>query len=84
MAHATDHFGPHIQSIAGIDSQIATYGVTTYAREVLVPEMAMMLVKEDMGVDDAELCRILEESSEIGELLNDDGDDETEGSRRAK
>jgi RTC4-like domain len=58
MAHSMDHFGPHIGSIACFDSLIATCGVTTYAREVLIPEMAVMLVKEDMGVDDAKARRI--------------------------
>jgi RTC4-like domain len=79
MAHSMDHFGPHIGSIACFDSLIATCGVTTYAREVLIPEMAVMLVKEDMGVDDAKARRISGESSETGELLNDENCDEMDG-----
>ncbi len=83
MAHTMDHFGPHIQSIAAADSLIAACGVITYTREVVVPEMAMMLVKEDMGDGEAEARQILEESFEIGELLNDEDYDEMDGTSRA-
>ena len=57
-------------------SMIAACGVSTFAREVLVPEMAVILIKEDMSVDDPEACRISEESTKIGELLNDEDDDD--------
>ncbi len=73
------HFSPHIQSIAATDRLIATCGIITYAQEVLVPELAVMLIKEDMGADDAVARRILEESTEIGELLN--GEDKVDDRR---
>jgi len=46
------------------------YGTLTYAQEVLVPELLVMLVQDDLGVDDTRTRRILEEGDEIGELLN--------------
>lgn len=41
-----------------------------YAQAVLVPELAVRLVKEDMGVDVDSARQILRESIEIGEKLN--------------
>ena len=35
----------------------------------------MLLVKEDMSVNNAEACSILEDSTEIGEILNEGEDD---------
>ena len=41
-----------------------------------MPELAVMLVKEDMGIDDDERAReILRESMEIGDLLNEEEDE---------
>ena len=71
-----DHFSSHIRSIARADSLIAACGVALYVQEALVSEMAMLLVKEDMSVNDAEARSILEESTEIGEMLNDREDDQ--------
>lgn len=51
------------------ETLIVAYGIALYAQEVLVPEMAMLLVKEDMSFTDAESRSILEESTEIGETL---------------
>ncbi len=70
-----DHFSSHIRGIACDDSLIAVCGVALYVQEVLVPEMATLLVKEDMGVNDVEARSILEESTEIGEILNEGEDD---------
>lgn len=75
ISHIMDHFSSHIRSIACADSLIAACGVALYVQEVLVPEMAMLLVKEDMSVNDAEARSILEESTEIGEILNEGEDD---------
>ena len=40
-----------------------------------MPEMATLLIKEDMSVNDGEARSILEESTEIGEILNEYEDD---------
>ena len=36
-----------------------------------MPEIAILLIKQDMGVNNAEARSILEESTEIGEILNE-------------
>lgn len=41
-----------------------------YAQAVLVPELALRLVKEDMGVNDDSARQILRESIDIGEKVN--------------
>lgn len=69
ISHIMDYFSSHIRIIAYDDSLIAGCGVALYVQEVLVPEMAMLLVKEDLGVTDVEARSILEESTEIGEIL---------------
>lgn len=49
---------------------IKTAGVTIYAQAVLVPELSVLLVKEDMNVSDNEARQILRESIDIGEKVN--------------
>ncbi|EAQ93595.1 hypothetical protein CHGG_01830 [Chaetomium globosum CBS 148.51] len=70
------------------DRLIAARGHTMYLQAVLVPELAVRLIMEDMGVGVEEARTILTESSDVGELLNDeipdvilddgDGDDESD------
>jgi hypothetical protein len=45
---------------------------------VLVPEVAVLLVKEDMKVDMQQARKILAESWELGELLNEEADEKVE------
>ena len=45
---------------------------------MLVPELTTILVKEDMDVDDEEARRIMQDSMEIGDLLNQQLDDTVE------
>lgn len=48
-------------------------GVGAYVVTVLVPELAAMLIKEDMKVDDDEIARqILQMSAGLGETLHED------------
>lgn len=54
------------------DRLIAARGHTMYLQAVLVPELAVRLIMEDMGVGVEEARGILTESSDIGELLNDE------------
>ena len=51
---------------------IASRGVSNYVQGVLIPELAVLLVKEDMGVDDERARVIIRESGEMGDLLYDD------------
>lgn len=41
-----------------------------YSQAVLVPELAVRLIKEDMDVDDDSARQIMRESVDIGEKLN--------------
>jgi hypothetical protein len=54
------------------DRAVAARGHTTYLQSVLVPELAVRLIMEDMGVGAEEARGVLEESSAVGELLNDE------------
>ena len=48
-------------------------GVSAYIITVLVPELAVILIKEDMKVDDDETARqILQKSAGLGETLHED------------
>jgi len=69
------HFSSHIRSIAYTDRFNAACGIILYVQEVLVPEMAMLLVKKNISVNDAEARSIVEESADIGEILNEGEDD---------
>ena len=54
------------------DQLVRTTGVGLYVTTVLVPELAAMLVKEDMKVCDASARQILHESARLGDILHED------------
>ncbi|KAJ4290662.1 hypothetical protein N0V88_006410 [Collariella sp. IMI 366227] len=54
------------------DKLVSARGHTTYLQSVLVPELAVRLVMEDMGLGEEEAREVLRESSAVGELLNDE------------
>ncbi|KAL2402457.1 hypothetical protein ABEF95_014613 [Exophiala dermatitidis] len=57
------------------DSALRAAGVGGYVNAVLVPELTSLLVKEDMRLKNGEEARnVLDESSQIGALLNPDDD----------
>ncbi|KAL5359728.1 RTC4-like domain-containing protein [Aspergillus floccosus] len=71
MLHAlTTRFSRTLRRLAADDHIVKKTGVVGYAQHVLVPELAMRLVKEDMEVNDEAARMILRESIEIGEKLN--------------
>lgn len=53
-----------------MDSILKTAGPAAYAQAVLVPELAVLLIKQDMNVDNQEARQILRDSTEIGNRLN--------------
>ena len=63
---------PLLRERSQVDKVISARGHTMYLQSVLVPELAVRLVMEDMGVTEEEAREILEESTEVGELLNDE------------
>lgn len=42
---------------------------------VLIPELAVALVRDDMGVDEDKARAILKESADLGELVNEEEDE---------
>ncbi|PLB41942.1 RTC4 family protein [Aspergillus candidus] len=66
----TTRFSRKLRRLAADDNIVKKAGVVPYAQAVLVPELAMRLVKEDMGVDDDAARVIIRESIEIGEKVN--------------
>jgi hypothetical protein len=66
----TTEFSHRLRRLALKDNLIKTAGVAGYAQAVLVPELTVLLVKEDMGVDDQGARQVVRESMEIGEKLN--------------
>jgi hypothetical protein len=53
-----------------MDNILKTAGPAAYAQAVLVPELAVLLIKQDMNVDSQEARQILRDSTEIGNRLN--------------
>ncbi|KAL2112522.1 hypothetical protein VUR80DRAFT_7375 [Thermomyces stellatus] len=57
------------------DGLVSARGYSLYVQAVLVPELAVRLVMEDMGVGEGAARGILEESTWVGDLLcEDEGD----------
>ncbi|KAF2088108.1 hypothetical protein K490DRAFT_56126 [Saccharata proteae CBS 121410] len=59
-----------IRARAGEDRLIGTKGVSGYIQVVLVPELATLLVMEDMEAEEGRAREVLEESVEYGDLLH--------------
>lgn len=66
----TVRFARKLRHLAPVDHIVKTAGVAGYAQSVLVPELAVILVKEDMGVNDESARQILRDSISLGEKLN--------------
>ena len=79
MSNRTDdivaHFSAKLRSMAASDRIIASCGTAGYIQTVLVPELATLLIRDDLGVSESEARKVLKESSHIGELLNEDLND---------
>ena len=65
-------FGCDLCRRAITDRLVRITGVADYVVTVLVPELAVMLIKEDMRACDEEARRVLRESARIGETLHED------------
>lgn len=65
-------FSPQLRRIAVRDRLVAARGVIGYVQAVLVPELAVQLIREDMEVTTEEARRIMSESVGLGDILNDE------------
>ncbi|KAL4780884.1 RTC4-like domain-containing protein [Aspergillus varians] len=66
----TARFARRLRRLATEDHIVKQAGVVAYSQAVLVPELAVRLIKEDMNVDDDSARQIMRESIDIGEKLN--------------
>ncbi|KAI4098066.1 MAG: hypothetical protein L6R37_006705 [Teloschistes peruensis] len=75
MDFTMSHFASRIRRLASSDKLVSTGGVAGFVQAVLAPELAVVVVKDDMKVDDERAREILRESSEVGNLLNEEEDE---------
>ncbi|RDW93532.1 RTC4 family protein [Aspergillus mulundensis] len=66
----TTRYSRKLRRLATEDHIVKKAGVVGYTQAVLVPELALRLIKEDMGVDDASARKIMRDSIDIGEKMN--------------
>lgn len=75
MENIISHFSHKIRRRAASDSLVSTGGVSAFVQSVLTPELAVMLVKEDMKTDDEGARALIRDSAEFGHLLNEEEDE---------
>ncbi len=76
LDHIISRFAPQIRKLAVLDKTISSRGVTGYVQAVLVPELAVRLIKTDLCIDEEKARSIMKESVSLGDLLNSEDDDE--------
>ena len=76
MEHLAKTFSNLLGELNDSDKLIsAGGGVSAYVQAVLVPELATALIKEDMGVNEERARKIVSESADLGELVNEEEGD---------
>lgn len=82
MEHILHHLSDELRERSANDPLIAAFGlaggVSGFVQAVLVPEVAVALVKADLMVDEQRARDVLAESWELGELVNDEADEKVE------
>ena len=68
-------FASKLRRLSGSDKVISSAGVSGYVQAVLAPEMAVLVVMDDMKTDEDGAREVLRESADIGNLLNEEEDD---------
>ncbi|GAM82749.1 hypothetical protein ANO11243_007350 [Dothideomycetidae sp. 11243] len=72
-------FDKKLSRLAGQDKSLATAsvagGVSGFVQAVVVPELALALIMEDMGTDAEEARTVLDQSTELGNMLNSEEDE---------
>lgn len=76
MQNIIARFTAKLRRLSTEDKLISSNSVSRFVQAVLAPEMAVMLVKEDMKVDDETARALLRESAALGNLLNEEEDAE--------
>lgn len=69
-------FTSKLRHLSASDDLISSRGVSEFVQAVLIPELALLLIKDDMGIDDEEQAReVLRNSVDIGHMLNEEEDE---------
>ena len=68
-------FASKLRRLAASDKLVSSGGVTRYVQAVLVPELAVLLVMDDMKADEEKAREVLRDSVDIGNLLNEEEDE---------
>lgn len=68
-------FAGKLRRLATSDKLISSGGVSRYVQAVLIPELAVLLVMDDMRVDEEKAREVLRDSIDIGNLLNEEEDE---------
>jgi hypothetical protein len=71
-AYISENLAHAIRVESKNDRAITVADVSTYIGYILVPEMATLLVMEDMNVDEEGARKIMEESNTLGDVVNGD------------
>lgn len=69
------NFASQLRRRSSSDQLISARGVTNYVRAVLVPELATLLVMDDMNIGAEEARKVLRESVELGNIINEEQDE---------
>ena len=70
QSHLVELFSDKIRNLATTDKLIPATGPAGYVQAVLVPELAVMLVREDLHVDEERAREVLCESADVGNLVH--------------
>lgn len=68
-------FASKLRLRAATDRLISSRGISSYVQAVLVPELATLLVMDDLKVDAEEARQVLQDSVELGNFLNEEEDE---------
>ena len=68
---AQEHSG-QLSSLANSDRLVIATGIARYVQDIVVPEIILMLVREDMKVGRSQAMQVVENSTALGELLHTD------------
>lgn len=68
----TDVFSNLLRKRAPVDPRISGRGYTGFVQAVLVPELAVKLIQEDLGLGEDQAREVMTESRAVGEILNDE------------
>ncbi|KJF61016.1 uncharacterized protein CIMG_13377 [Coccidioides immitis RS] len=69
LEHIMCEFGPEVQCVAAVQPP-RPYSGMVYAQKELVPILLLMLVQEDLMIGEEKAFWVLEESTEIGRLMD--------------